>query len=291
MLKPMISVIHAIILGLVQGITELFPISSLGHSVIIPQLFNWHIQQNGSYYVTFLVGTHFATALVLCAFFWRDWVKIISGLIRSFKARRIDLNDSYAKIGWLLVVATVPAGILGLLFQDSLSKLFTSAKIASILLAVNGVILFGAERIRKNRQTIPENVIERDKGIAKLHWRQAIGIGIFQSASLFPGISRSGSTMAGSLVAGLNNEEAARFSFLLATPIILAASVLKLPEVFSKSYINMRVAILVGAICAALAAYLSVAFLIRYFRTKTLTPFAIYCFVAGISLSLYFFLR
>jgi len=287
----MISVLHAIILGIAQGITELFPISSLGHSVIIPQLFNWHIQQNGSYYVTFLVGTHFATALVLFLFFWKDWKKIIIGIVRSLKKRQIEATDSYAKIGWLLVVATVPAGILGLLFQDSLSKLFTSAKTASCLLILNGLILFGAERIRKNRQTIPRNVSERDRGIAKLRWNQAIGIGIFQSASLFPGISRSGTSMAGSLTSGLNNEEAARFSFLLATPIILAASLLKLPDVFSNSYIHMRVAILFGAISAAIAAYLSVSFLIRYFRTKTLTPFAIYCFVIGISLTLYFFCR
>jgi undecaprenyl-diphosphatase len=291
MLNSMISVIHAIILGLAQGITELFPISSLGHSVIIPQLFNWHIQQNGSYYVTFLVGTHFATALVLVGFFWKDWKKIISGIIRSLKARQIDTNDNYAKIGWLLVVATIPAGILGLLFQDSLSKLFTSAKIASLLLILNGIILFGAERLRKNRQNIPNNISERDKGIAKLRWGHAIGIGIFQSASLFPGISRAGTSMAGSLTAGLNNEEAARFSFLLATPIIFAASALKLPDIFSNSYVHMRLAIIVGALCAALAAYLSVSFLIRYFRTKTLTPFAIYCFVVGLSLSLYFLVR
>ncbi len=287
----MISVIHAIILGIAQGITELFPISSLGHSVIIPQLFHWHIQQNGSNYVTFLVGTHFATALVLFLFFWKDWVKIISAMIRSLKNKQIDVNDHYAKIGWLLVVATVPAGILGLLFQDSLSKLFTSAKIASALLILNGIILFIAERIRKNRQNIPINVSERDKGIAKLSWRQSIGVGIFQSAALFPGISRSGTSMAGSLVAGLNNEEAARFSFLLATPIIFAAALLKLPNLFSSSYANLRTAIVVGAISAAVAAYLSVAFLIRYFRTKTLTPFAVYCFSAGIILTLYFLVR
>ena len=241
--------------------------------------------------MTFLVGTHFATALVLFLFFWKDWKKIIIGIVRSLKKRQIDATDSYAKIGWLLVVATVPAGILGLLFQDSLNKLFTSAKVASCLLILNGLILFGAERIRKNRQTIPKNIVERDRGIARLRWNQAIGIGIFQSASLFPGISRSGTSMAGSLASGLNNEEAARFSFLLATPIILAASLLKLPSVFNNSYVHMRVAILVGAISAAIAAYLSVAFLIRYFRTKTLTPFAIYCFVIGLSLTVYFFYR
>lgn len=287
----MITVFQAIILGLVQGVTELFPISSLGHSVIIPSLLGWHINQNGQYFLTFLVATHLATATVLFLFFWKQWLNIIKGLGRSLAAREIAPNDTYAKIGWLLVVGSVPAGIIGLLFQQSLSKLFASAQIASMFLIINGIILFSAEKLRKHAERRKNNISNNNADIAKLTWWQSIGIGVAQSAALLPGISRSGSSMAGSLLAGLNNEDAARFSFLLATPIIGAAALLKLPGLFSSSESAQRGAMLAGALCAALAAFLSVRFLIKYFRSKTLTPFAIYCFTAGIVLSLYFLLK
>lgn len=284
----MLSVLQAIIIGLVQGLTELFPISSLGHSVIIPRLFHWNIHQNNPYYLTFLVATHFATALVLLLFFWKDWLKIIKGLGRSLRARQVDTADIYAKIGWLLVIATIPAGILGLLFQNSLMTLFASARIAAGFLIINGLILFGAEKLRRRKHNPIVTKRQSDTNISRLKWTHAIGIGIFQSAALIPGISRSGSSMAGGLIAGLDNEEAARFSFLLATPVIGAAAVLKLPSIFQSSYSAMRGSTIVGAACAALAAYLAVRFLVRYFQTKTLTPFAIYCLGVGLSLSLLF---
>lgn len=279
----MISIFQAIIIGLAQGFTELFPISSLGHSVIIPQLLGWNIHQNDSYFLTFLVATHIATAIVLFIFFWQDWVKIFQGLVRSFAAREIKAGDTYAKLGWLLVVATVPAGILGLLFEQSLRKVFASAKTAATFLILNGVILFIAERLRKRANTRRrETQNQSDANIAKLHWSQAVGIGAAQAGALLPGISRSGSSMAGGLLAGLNNEDAARFSFLLATPIIGAAALLKMPELFNASAAPLRGAIAVGAICAGITAFLSVRFLVKYFQTKTLTPFALYCFAGGI---------
>jgi undecaprenyl-diphosphatase len=283
---------QAIIIGLIQGLSELFPISSLGHSVIIPQVLGWHIHQNAQYFLTFLVATHFATAVVLFFFFWSDWVQILKGLARSFMAREIAPDDSYAKLGWLLVIGTIPAGLLGLLFQQSLSNLFSSAQVASLLLALNGVILFSAERLRKRAKSRFYRRQQRsDTRIAKLTWLQAAGIGAAQAAALLPGISRAGSSMAGSLLSGLNNEDAARFSFLLATPVIGAAAVLKLPSLFDASIAPMRNAIIAGALCAALAAFLSVRFLVRYFQTKTLTPFAIYCFVTGICFFTYLRIR
>lgn len=286
----MINILQAIILGLIQGFTELFPISSLGHSVIIPSLFGWNIHQNDPYFLTFLVATHLATALVLLLFFWRDWVKIVQGLVRSFLAREIRKADTYAKLGWLLVVATVPAGILGLLFEQSLRSVFASAKIAAGFLILNGIILYVAEGLRK-RANRRETQTQSDTAIAKLKWRHAVGIGIAQAAALLPGISRSGASMGASLVAGLTNEDAARFSFLLATPVIGAAALLKIPELFQPSASSIRGAVVVGAICAAISAFLSVRFLVKYFQTKTLTPFAVYCFFAGIAFWLYLTLR
>jgi undecaprenyl-diphosphatase len=286
----MISIFQAIILGLIQGLTELFPLSSLGHSVIIPSLLGWHIHQNDAYFLTFLIATHLATATVLFFFFWHDWVAICKGLVRSFLAREIRSDDIYAKLGWLLVVGSVPAGILGLLFEDSLRKLFASAQIAAGFLILNGVILFTAEALRK-RANKRENQKHSDVQIAKLTWLQAAGIGVAQAGALIPGISRSGSAMAGGLVAGLTNEDAARFSFLLATPIIGAAALLKLPQLFEPSAVPLRGAMIAGALCAALAAFVSVRFLVKYFQTKTLTPFAWYCMVAGIVFSSYLIWR
>jgi undecaprenyl-diphosphatase len=287
----MITVFQAIIMGLIQGVTELFPVSSLGNSVILPSIFGWHLSQNAPYFLTFLVATHFATALVLFLFFFSEWKKILKGMYRSFLAREIGKHDSYAKVGWLLVVATIPAGILGLLFQDSLSKLFASAQIASFFLIINGIILYSAEKLRKRSDQKVTSDYQSDVHIAKLSWWQSLGIGIGQSVALIPGISRSGTSMVGSLLSGLDHEDAARFSFLLATPVIGAAALLKLPDLFSSSQASLRGAMLAGAISAAIAAFLSVRFLVKYFKTKTLTPFAIYCFFGGIIYSLYFLFK
>lgn len=287
----MITILQAIIMGLIQGVTELFPISSLGHSVIIPSLFNWNLHQNQQWFLTFLVATHAATALVLFFFFWKDWMKVFSGLWRSLRAREIAKDDTYAKFGWMLVVATIPAGILGLLFQDSLQKLFASARFAAFFLIINGIILYGAEKLRKRANQKHENDEQVYKNISKLSWIKSVGIGVAQSLALAPGISRSGASMAGGLLSGLDNEEAAKFSFMLLTPIIAAAAVLKLPSIFSSSYDGIRTAMFLGAIAAAVAAFLSIRYLVKYFHTRTLTPFAVYCFFGGIIYSIYFLVK
>ena len=279
-----ISYFQAAILGLVQGVSELFPISSLGHSVILPQLFGWNIHQNASYFLTFLVALHLATAIVLLGFFWSDWVRIVKGLGRSLRDR--EIADPDAKLGWLLIVGTIPAGILGLLLQDYLRKLFASAEYASIFLALNGLMLFGAEALRRRAPVVADDDDER---IAKtVGWGQGFTVGAVQSIALIPGFSRSGASMGGGLLVGLSHKDAARFAFLLATPLIFAAAVLKLPELAGSEGNGVRGPALVGALCAALTAYLSVRFLMRYFETRTLTPFAVYCVCAGTASAIYF---
>jgi undecaprenyl-diphosphatase len=285
-LASLISYPRAIVLGLLQGVSELFPISSLGHTVILPSLLGWNIHQNAPYFLSFLVATHLATALVLLGFFWHDWVRIVKGLGRSLRDRGIDPADADAKLGWLLVVGTIPAGLLGLLLQDTLRKAFASASLAAAFLIGNGVLLYGAELLRRRA---PETAEDDDARIARqVTWRDSFIIGAAQSLALIPGFSRSGAAMGGSLFVGLSNKDAARFAFLLATPLIGAAAVLKLPELFGSTGNGVRGQALVASLCSALTAYLAIRFLMRYFETKTLTPFAVYCLLAGLGASVYF---
>jgi len=208
-------------------------------------------------------------------------VRIVKGLARSLRDRQIAESDSDARLGWLLVVGTIPAGLLGLLLEGSLRDLFKSAQSAAAFLILNGFLLYGAERLRRRPSRPDDWKGDSDARIAKLSFTQAIAVGTTQALALVPGLSRSGATMGGGLLVGLSNEDAARYAFLLATPIIGAAAVLKLPELLGKSGHVLGTA-LVGAACAAVTAYLSVRFLLRYFETNTLTPFAIYCFAAGV---------
>jgi undecaprenyl-diphosphatase len=279
-----ITYFQAAILGALQGVSELFPVSSLGHSVILPNLLGWNIHQNASYFLTFLVALHLATALVLLGFFWDDWVRIVKGLWRSLRDR--EITDPDARLGWLLVLGTIPAGILGLLLQDSLRNLFAKPEYAAVFLALNGVMLFGAEALRRRAPVVAEDDDER---IARtVSWRQSFTVGAAQSIALIPGFSRSGAAMGGGLLVGLSHKDAARFAFLLATPIIFAAAVLKLPDLAGSQGNGVRGPALVGALFAALTAYLSVRFLMRYFETRTLTPFGVYCVCAGTACAIYF---
>lgn len=304
----MITFFQAAILGLLQGITELFPISSLGHSVILPKLFGWNLDQSSPAFLGLLISTHLATAVVLFLFFLKDWIKVFQGLGRSIRDRRISPDDVYAKLGWLLIVATIPAGILGLVLEKPIRSLFASPLVAAGFLIVNGLILMTAERLRSRTERVlttagatttdayahsPAPLLpdtrsdaeQSDTSISRLTWKQALGIGTAQAAALIPGISRSGSSMVGGLLSGLDNETAARFSFLLATPIIGAAAVLKMPGLFSADMVDERGAFLVGALCSGVAAWFATKFLMRFFETKTLMPFAIYCIVAGVIFS------
>ena len=283
----MFSYFQAIIIGTLQGVTELFPISSLGHSVILERLLNWQMKESNPMFLTFLVATHTATALVLLGFFWRDWLRIIQGLWRSLKNREIASSDSDAKLGWLLVVGTIPAGILGLLFEDTFKKVFSSPQLVAGLLILNGIMLYGADLLRR-KAVVHTDGQDSDKRIAKLSWSQSIKVGLLQCLALLPGFSRTGSTITGGLLMGLSYEDSARFSFLLATPIIGAASLLKIPELATPNGQAFIGPTLAGAVAAGIAAYFSVRFLEKYFKNDTLKPFAIYCFVAGIVCSFLF---
>jgi undecaprenyl-diphosphatase len=287
----MITYLQALILGIVQGITELFPISSLGHSVLIADLFNWHnvllgeVGAKTNYFLVFVVVIHVATALALFFYYRRQWYRIIKAFFGSFLSRTIDSPD--AKLAWLLVVATIPAGLVGFLFQNVLRTQFAKPLSAIILIMVNGVLLLAGDRYINQHRTLKRQQSARvSTSVARtsdtLTLPRAGVIGVLQIFALVAGISRSGITMIGGIYSGLNHEDAARFSFLLATPIILATGIYQLPEIVGKGADHIHGQMLVGAVSAAIFAYLSVRFLDKYFQNKTLRPFGIYCISAGV---------
>jgi undecaprenyl-diphosphatase len=276
----MLSYLQAIILGSLQGVSELFPISSLGHSILLPALLGWPVDQHANYFLTFLVATHFATAAVLFLFYRSDWIRICSGMMRSV-SRGTMISNPHAQLGWLLVIGTVPAGLVGILFQKNVEELFTSPSLVASFLVLNGALLLAAELLRRKSKG-SAGVIDLDDRITEeMSWRQSAEVGLMQILALLPGFSRTGSTIAGGLMAGLAHEDALRFSFLLATPIIAAAAALKLPVLFASRNTPAIATALLGATCAAVASYLSVTFLTKYFKTRTLIPFAIYCALFG----------
>jgi undecaprenyl-diphosphatase len=316
---------QAIVVGIIQGVSELFPVSSLGHSVLLPALFGWHNlvsdQSKGeSFYLAFVVGLHVATAVALIVYFWRDWVRIVGGFFTTLRTRRIETPDQ--RMAWLLIVATIPVGIAGLLFEHQFRTLFAKPEAAAIFLTINGFILVGAELLRRrsvgaipatrgdpSRSAEPRSLgaagaageatspwatatsltsTEPTRDVSTMPFGEAILIGSSQILALFAGISRSGVTMATGLVRGLNHEDAIRFSFLLATPVILAAGVLKIPDLFGPLGNGIRGQIFAGSAAAAIAAYVSVRFLVRWFTTRTLWPFAAYCLAMGTAMIVYF---
>lgn len=286
----MLTFAQAIILGLLQGFTELFPVSSLGHSVLLPTLLGWNLDQSAPFFVVFLVATHLATALVLIGFYFRDWIRIAQGFLRSLIYRRLA-GDVYAKLAWLLIIATIPAGLLGFLFQNKIGDLFASPHIVAVFLFLNGVMLLLIERTKKRPPLSTQtgnSGLALDTSISKLTGLQAFRAGTMQALALFPGFSRTGASIGGGLLAGLDHATAARFSFLLATPIILAAAVLKLPALFHVTAGYPTQQILAGMLAAAFAALVSVLFLTRYFRSRGLLPFAYYCMLAGASSIIFF---
>jgi undecaprenyl-diphosphatase len=289
-----ISYFQAIVIGLLQGVTELFPVSSLGHSVLVPALLGWHgvvASQSAqeSFYLAFLVGLHVATALALLWFYRDQWVRIVAGLLRSLRNRRIQTADE--RLGWLLVVASIPAGLVGIAFEHALRSLFAKPLAAAVFLTCNGVILLAGERLRRRSvaSVAPTpappgaavRTTERARDLSSLGFGEALLIGATQILAFFAGISRSGVTMVAGLARGLDHEDAAHFAFLLATPIILAAGLYKLPDLLGPNGNGVRGQVLAGSLVAGFAAYASVRFLTRYFRTRTLTPFAIYCLLVG----------
>lgn len=341
----MLSYLQAVVIGLLQGVTELFPVSSLGHSVLVPAVIggSWqHLVTQSSTessetspYLAFIVALHVATAMALLVFFRHDWVRIIRAFFRSvgpsLRARRIVAEDGDQRLAWLIVIGTIPVGLTGLALEHTFRTLFAKPLAAAIFLTLNGMILLAGEWLRR-RAPVHEDELEeaspadaahmgedgsaagrpggtgavlgpegapqppprvaiqsrseakrqRSRRLGTLHYGEALVIGLFQTLALLAGISRSGVAMVGGLVRGLSHRDAARFSFLLATPVILAAGVLKVPSLAGPAGNGIHGQVLVGALAAGLAAYASVRWLTRYFETRTLTPFAIYCLAAGI---------
>jgi undecaprenyl-diphosphatase len=255
--------------------------------VILPGLLGWDIHQNDPYFVSFLVATHLATALVLLGFFWADWVRIVKGLGRSLRDREIAPDDTDAKLAWLLIVGTIPAGILGLTLDHKLRSVFASPTSASFFLMLNGVMLYGAELLRR-RAPVHETGDPDERITKRVGWKEATGVGAVQAIALIPGFSRSGASMGGGLLAGLSNIDAARYAFLLATPIIGAAAVLKLPDLLGHTGDGVRGQALVASLCSAVTAYFAVRFLMRFFETNRLTPFAVFCLLEGLGCFIYF---
>ncbi|HEY5209851.1 MAG TPA: undecaprenyl-diphosphate phosphatase [Stellaceae bacterium] len=277
--------LQALITAILQGLTELFPVSSLGHAVILPRLLGWGFSESDPSFLPFLVVLHLGTAAALLIYFWRDWVNIIGAFFGVGNAR--ERRERW-RLLWLIILATIPAVILGAALEKYLRHLFGSPETAAGFLIVNGVILFTAERLRRRGG-------EEGGAVTAMSWRTALIIGLWQSLALIPGISRSGTTMVGGLLGGLHHKESARFSFLIATPIILGAAVLEVPHFFHHQAESGGFGPLVwlAGIVAGLTAYGSTAFLMRYFGRQdfeALDPFAYYCIAAGaIALALFHF--
>jgi undecaprenyl-diphosphatase len=264
------TLLQAFLLAILQGVTELFPISSLGHAVIVPALLHWGVNQNAEGFLPFLAVMHLGTAVALLGYFWRDWLGFAVSVLRF----RDPAGAADRRLFWRVVVATIPAVILGGLFEKTLKHGFGAPMLAAAFLIVNGVMLFAAERFRRP--------VERP--IGDLRWRDAVAIGLWQCLALIPGMSRSGATMAGGFLTGLGHEDAARFSFLTATPIILGGVALEGPKLLHDHSEFGSVAVIAGAV-AGITALISVWALMRWFavrEVKGFDPFAIYCWIAGI---------
>jgi len=318
---------EAIVIGALQGVTELFPVSSLGHSVLLPAWLGgrWaqdlNVSAPESPYLAFIVGLHVATAAALLVFFWRDWVRIVVGFWTSLRYRRIRTPDE--RLAWMIIIATIPVGIAGLALEHVFRTVLGRPIPAAVFLTLNGLVLYGAERLRRRAaaasatrpapvaaapaaarpdagagsgagtvygRPLARSVAEEendpagsDARIAKSGFIATTLIGAAQILALLPGISRSGVTMAAGLLRGFSHEDSARFAFLLATPVILAAGMLKVPDLFGPLGNGIHGQVLAGSLASLVGAYLAVRFLTRYFQTRTLTPFAIYCTVAGLA--------
>ena len=269
---------QALVLALLQGVSELFPISSLGHTILVPALLHWNnIDRSSASFLAFVVVLHLGTALALIVFYRAQWYAIVRALARSVVLGRLS-SDCDERTGWLLVVATIPVGLLGVVFEHPVRRLFGSPAPAAFFLLINGLIMFAGEALRRVQERARAR---KSKPIDRLSYPESLFIGVAQAFALLPGISRSGSSMVAGLLCDLDHEQAARFSFLLATPVIFAAALLELPRLFAPQAHLVLVQAIAGGIAAGIAAYLSVAFLTRYFRSNDLRPFGWYCIIVG----------
>jgi undecaprenyl-diphosphatase len=300
-----ITSFQAIVLGVLQGVSELFPISSLGHTVLFPTLFGWHTlvasqSKPESFWLAFVVMLHVGSAVGLLIYFWRDWIEIIGAFLRTLAKRRIE--TSAERLAWLIIAASIPTGIFGILLEHQVRVALAKPEAAAIFLVVNGFVLIGAERLRRRLQVQalaqqavaapppgrPVAAGQGGRSIESLSYVEATGIGVIQSSALIAGISRDGVCMTGALLRGLDNEHAAKFAFLLATPIILAAGLFKFPDLTGPlGDHGVRRAAVIAAVAAAITAVFTVHYLLRYFRNNNLIPFGVYCLLFGVAMIIY----
>jgi undecaprenyl-diphosphatase len=340
-----LTYLEAAVVGLIQGITELFPVSSLGHNVLIPALIggSWardlNVATTESPYLAFIVGLHVATAIALLIYFWRDWVRIIKGFFSSLRqiarpaegTTRWMLQSGDEQLAWLIILATIPVGLAGLAFEHVFRVIFGRPAYAAVFLIINGLILLAGERFRRRAsleadeqiaaereyalagagggyaRSYPgrarhaasrrdprleeiDNAVESDERLSRMGYREAVIIGSAQVLALLAGISRDGVTMVAGMARGLSREDAARFAFLLATPVILAAGALKIPDLMGPLGSGIHGQVVVGSVLSGVGAYVSVKYLVRYFQTRTLTPFGIYCIIAGLASIAYLYM-
>jgi undecaprenyl-diphosphatase len=275
------TLLQALVFAVAQGLTELFPVSSLGHAVILPAILGWHVDQDSPNFLPFLVVLHVGTAAALLLYFWREWWGLLAALFGQGGTRATVAERRHLIL--LLVIGTLPAVVLGFVFEKPLRHLFGSPADAALFLIVNGFVLFLGERLRRRV------ALGRRRRLSSAGWRDALAVGLWQTAAFLPGVSRSGATIAGGLLVGLRHEDAARFSFLLATPVIASAAVLELPKLLHQPAAGGGFGsgiLWLAGIAAGITAYLSTAFLLRYFRIReenpALDPFAYYCWAAGV---------
>ena len=287
---------RAILLGVIQGITELFPISSLGHTVLLPKLFGWdqlvayQSSSSENAWLAFIVMLHVGSAVGLLIYFWREWVQIIKAFFATVTKRRIETPTE--RLAWLIIAASIPTGIIGVVLEHTARVATGKPEVAAVFLVVNGFILFLAQWLMRRsevRALARREGAKRDGGrvLETLEYREAGVLGVAQSGGLIAGISRDGMVMAGGLARGLDNSDAARMSFLMATPIILAAGLYKLPDLTGPNGNGIRGYALLAAVAAAITAVFTVHFLTRYFKSGNLIPFAIYCVLFGSAMVIY----
>lgn len=269
--------LQAMILAVLQGFSELFPISSLGHTVLVPSLLHWNIDRRDPTFLAFVVALHLGTALALVAFYRDDWVRIVRAVVASVVAGKLS-SDPDERIGWLLVVGTIPVALLGVFLEKPVRQFFGSSALVAGFLILNAFVMFAGEALRK--RSMREGATG-NRTLPAMPWLDGAKVGLAQGAALFPGISRSGSSIVAGLLLRLSHDDAARYSFLLATPVIFAASALEVPQLFKPAASDILAQAAVGGVLAAVTAYASVAFLTKYFHNNDLRPFGWYCLIFG----------
>ncbi len=269
--------LQAMLLAVLQGFSELFPISSLGHTVLVPAILHWKIDRSDPTFLAFVVALHLGTAIALIVFYWSDWVRIVRALVASVVAGKLS-NDPDERIAWLLIVGTIPVALLGVFLEKPVRALFGSSALVAGFLILNAFVMFAGEGLR--RRGVGE-AAGTTVALPAMSWIDGAKVGFAQGAALFPGISRSGSSIVAGLLLRLSHDDAARYSFLLATPVIFAASALEVPQLFKAESHDVLAQAAVGGVLAAITAYASVAFLTKYFHNNDLRPFGWYCLIFG----------